>query len=74
MSMAGCFNWDVKDSLKEALLAFYEGLLKILALGFLSVSILRSNKEVAMLPNREAMVKDIQQFRIDRQMDVLAES
>ena len=41
---------------------FYEGLLKILALGFLSVSILRSKKEVAELPNREAVVKDIQQF------------
>ena len=52
----------------------YEGLLKILALGFISVSILRSNKEVAVLPNREDMVKDIQQFRIGRQMDVLAES
>ena len=33
-----------------------------LALGFLSVSIIRSNKEVAELPNREAVVKDIQQF------------
>ena len=41
---------------------FYEGLLKILALGFLSVSILRSNKEATELPNREAVVKDIQQF------------
>ena len=44
-----------------ALLAFFnEGLLKILALGFLPISILRSNKEVVELPNREIVVKDIQ--------------
>ena len=54
---------------------FYEGLLKILALGFLSVRILRSNKEVAELPNREAVVKDFQQFtsvwdwHVDRRFD-----
>ena len=56
---------------------FYWGLLMILALGFLSVSILRSNKEVAELPNREAVMKDIQYFtnvwdwQVDT--DVLAE-
>ena len=62
--MSGCFSWVVKDSLTTALLAFYEGLLNILALGFLSVSILRSNKVVAELPNRKDVVKDIQQFTI----------
>ena len=41
---------------------FYEGLLKILALGFLFVSILRSNIEVVELPDKEAVVMDIQQF------------
>ena len=61
--MACCFIWAVKDYIVIAtLFAFYEGLLKILALGFLSVSIVRINKEVAGLPNREAVVKDIQQF------------
>ena len=61
MSVAGYFSWAVKDSMTAALLAFfYEGLLKILALGFLPISILRSNKEVVELPNREIVVKDIQ--------------
>ena len=62
MSMAGYFSWVVKDSMTAALLAFffYEGLLKILALGFLPVIILRSNKEVAELPKREVLVKGIQ--------------
>ena len=63
MSVAGYFSWAVKDSMTAALLAssfFYEGLLKILALGFLPISILRSNKEGAELPNREVVVKDIQ--------------
>ena len=63
MSVAGYFSWAVKDSMTAALLAssfFYEGLLKILALGFLPVSILRSNKEVAELPKREVVVKGIQ--------------
>ena len=67
MSVAGYFSWAVKDSMTAALLAssfFYEGLLNILALGFLSVSILRSNKVVAELPNRKDVVKDIQQFTI----------
>ena len=58
--MAGCFSWADKDFIvTAALLVFYEGLLKILALGFLSVSMLRSNKEVAKLLNREALMKDI---------------
>ena len=62
ISVAGCFSWAVKDSMTSALLAsfFYEGLLKILALGFLPVSILRSNKEVAELPRREVLVNGIQ--------------
>ena len=61
MSVAGCFSWAVKDFMTATLLAFfYEGLLKILALGFLPVSILRSKKDVAELPNREVVVKDIQ--------------
>ena len=63
MSVAGYFSWAVKDSMTAALLAssfFYEGLLKILALGFLPVSIPRSNKEVAELPKREVVVKGIQ--------------
>ena len=63
MSVAGYFSWAVKDSMTAALLAssfFYEGLLKILALGFLPVSILRSNKDVAELPKREVVVKGIQ--------------
>ena len=64
MSVAGYFSCAVKDSMTSALLAssfFYEGLLKILALGLLPVSILRSNKEVvAELPKREVVVKGIQ--------------
>ena len=28
-SMAGCFSWAVKDSMRAAILAFYEGLLKL---------------------------------------------
>ena len=64
MSMAGYFSWAVKDSMTATLLAFFffffEGLLKILALGFIPISILRSNKEVAKLPNREVVVKGIQ--------------
>ena len=62
MSVAGYFSWAVKDSMTTALLAFFfnEGLLKILALGFLPVSILRSKKEVAELPKREVVVKGIQ--------------
>ena len=57
MSKAGCFTWAVKDSTRAAILAFCEGLLKLQALRVLSVSILRSNKEVAELASREAVVK-----------------
>ena len=62
MSVASYFSWAVKASMTATLLAFFfnEGLLKILALGFLPVSILRRNKEVSELPKREVVVKGIQ--------------
>ena len=49
----------LKILLQQLYWLFCEEFLKNLALGFLSVSILRSNKEVEELPNWEAVVKDI---------------
>ena len=52
----------LKILLQQLYWLFCEEFLKNLALGFLSVSIPRSNKEVTELPNREVVMKDIQQF------------